>query len=756
MPDLRARHASLAAVAAVAAVALVLAAPASADHSILERVSVGTNNTGNSSSANSTAAFAGASTDGQRVFFDTKESLVPTDTDSSTDLYERSGGTVTLVSTSSTAGNGAFNALYAGSSDDGAHVFFHTQEALVPADTDSNHYDLYERFNGVTTLISTGPASTNAPVDAFFRGASVAGTKVFFETPEALTAGDTNPRTDVYQRSGGTTTLVSTGPTSSTGTTFARFRGASLDGSHVFIETNDKLTSSDTDNATDGYDRNTVAATTTLVSIGPDGGNANVPAFFDASSDDGSKAFFHTAERLDATADTDGFNDVYQRSGATTTLISTSATAGNGAHPADFAGTSGNGSIVYFETDESMVAADTDTSIDVYKRTGGATTLMTDGTAGTDPNLVATPLGVSDDGSHLYFDTTERIVPADTDTSFDIYDTTGATPTLVSVGPSGGNGATDAFFDGASGDGSRVFYETPERLVAADTDSSFDIYERQGATVTLISKGPYAGNGAPHVTFAGQTPDGLSVFMHSTERLAADDTDTVQDVYRAGLSSGGYPRAKGATPLRASLVPAFVQCTSGNRTHGGPPPLNVASCTPPTTLTNDVTIGTPDANGAGTNFSGFVLLKVTAAPNVQITGTFTDVRCGPGTTAPAKCATANATAGADYTGELQVVLSLRMTDLWNSTATGGGSDAATVRDSTIKATFPCSATVGTGVGATCTLNTDANALIAGMLVANRRTTWEIDQISVFDGGPDGVMSTATGNKVFAKQGVFAP
>ena len=80
------------------------------------------------------------------------------------------------------------------------------------ADTDSNHYDVYERTGGVTSLVSTGPTTTNAQVDAFFRGASTDGTKVFFETSEALTAADTNARTDVYQRSAGTTTLVSTGP----------------------------------------------------------------------------------------------------------------------------------------------------------------------------------------------------------------------------------------------------------------------------------------------------------------------------------------------------------------------------------------------------------------------------------------------------------------------------------------------------------------------------------------------------------------
>jgi hypothetical protein len=326
----------------------------------------------------------------------------------------------------------------------------------------------------------------------------------------------------------------------------------------------------------------------------------------------------------------------------------------------------------------------------------------------------------------------------------------------VSAGVINGNGAIDAFFDGASGDGTRVFFDTTEKLVAADTDSSFDIYERQGATLTLISKGPNAGNGAFHVTFVGMTPDGTSVFMHSSEKLAFDDTDTIQDVYRAGEFGGGYPRTKGAFPLRTSLVPAFTQCITGNRTHGGNPPLNAPSCAPPTPITNDLTIGTPDANGAAVGFTGYVLFKVSATPDVLISGSLTDVRCGPGTTAPAKCATANAVSGADYTGELQVVFGLRMTDLWNSTAPGGGPDAATVQDNSLSANFSCASTASTTIGSTCNLNTTANALLGGLAVSGRRATWQIDQVFVNDGGPDGLISTPSGNKVFAKQGVFAP
>ena len=65
----------------------------------------------------------------------------------------------------------------------------------------------------------------------------------------------------------------------------------------------------------------------------------------------------------------------------------------------------------------------------------------------------------------------------------------------LSIGPTGGNGPADVFFSFASGDGARAFFETPESLVAADTDTAYDIYQRQVGTTTLISTGPTGGNG---------------------------------------------------------------------------------------------------------------------------------------------------------------------------------------------------------------------------------------------------------------------
>src|SRR5687768_10088349 len=64
------------------------------------------------------------------------------------------------LSTSPTAGNGAFDASIEGFSDDGTRTFFQTAEQMSPDDTDSSP-DIYMRAGSTTTLISTGPAGGN-------------------------------------------------------------------------------------------------------------------------------------------------------------------------------------------------------------------------------------------------------------------------------------------------------------------------------------------------------------------------------------------------------------------------------------------------------------------------------------------------------------------------------------------------------------------------------------------------------------------
>ena len=498
-------------------VAVGTASSASADHSSLEQVSTGP--TGGNGSFG--ASLAGASADGSRVFFSTPEPLVSADTDTFADIYERSGGQTTLVSTGPAGSTNVSPATFAGASADGSRVFFSTQERLVSADTDT-FADVYERSGGQTTLVSTGPAGGNGIFPASFVGASVDG-RVFFVTMEKLVIFDGNTATDVYEHSGGQTTLVSTGSNFP-----ASFVGASDFGGRVFYRTQARRVSADTDLEFDIYERS--GGQTTLVSTGPFGGNGAFPALAAGVSDDGGRVFFRTVEQL-VSIDTDATEDVYERSDGQTTLVSTGVTGGNGAFRAFFERASADGTRVFFSTDESLVAADTDATEDIYERSDGQTTLVSTGPVGGNGGVSTFFQGASADGSRVFFETAERLVSADTDAASDVYERSGGQTTPVSTGPTGGNGASAATFAGTTADGSRVFFETAERLVSEDTDAAIDAYERSGGQTTLVSTGPVGGNGAFDALFRGASADGTRVYIQTAEPLVSADTDTAADIY---------------------------------------------------------------------------------------------------------------------------------------------------------------------------------------------------------------------------------
>jgi hypothetical protein len=228
----------------------------------------------------------------------------------------------------------------------------------------------------------------------------------------------------------------------------------------------------------------------------------------------------------------------------------------------------------------------------------------------------------------------------------------------------------------------------------------------------------------------------------------------------ASAASATHPRPLSATPITASLVPSFVECTgAGNRTHG--PPLVFPSCNPPVQSSNNITVGTFDANGAASNFKGSIRLAVQVgvpgAPedsDVKIVANMTDIRCKAGNAA---CGSANAADGADYTGEVQGNALIRITDHWNAVAPGGGPDPATVQDIPFPVNATCVATSSTAVGGTCNVVTSANSVVPGVPVKDgKRANVEIQQIQITDGGSDGIIGTPTGNTLAFVQGIFIP
>jgi hypothetical protein len=47
-------------------------------------------------------------------------------------------------------------------------------------------------------------------------------------------------------------------------------------------------------------------------------------------------------------------------------------------------------------------------------------------------------------------------------------------------------------------------------------------------------------------------------------------------------------------------------------------------------------------------------------------------------------------------------------------------------------------------------------LVPGTIEEGKRAIWQIGQVTVLDGGPDGLASTPGDNTPFARQGIFVP
>ena len=216
-------------------------------------------------------------------------------------------------------------------------------------------------------------------------------------------------------------------------------------------------------------------------------------------------------------------------------------------------------------------------------------------------------------------------------------------------------------------------------------------------------------------------------------------------VLAAGASGTGFPRPKGATPVRVALVPSYEPCVTTNRTHA--PPISSPSCAPPVQTSSFLTVGTPDANGAAANSIGSLTLAAIvgdpATPadeaDIKLTASVTDVR--------------RQVDLGDYTGELQANARLRIIDQASGAA---ANESATVEDFVYTFTVPCQATASTTVGATCAVNTSADAIQPGAIREGARAIWQLGDVALLDGGPDGIAATAAGNTEFEQQGVFVP
>jgi len=302
--------------------------------------------------------------------------------------------------------NAAADAVYAGAASDGSRVFFTATQQLVNGDTDQTN-DLYECDipPGVPAPVGTAnPCSSLTEVSHNATGANVEnvvhvsedGSRVYFVAQGALASnlgtndaapvvGDNNLyvwEKDAAHPAGQTTFVakLEANDISSAQST--------ADGRYLVFDTSNRLLASDTDEATDVYRYDAGTGALLRLSTDTSGTGGNAPGIgaelafprsnrpHAAMSDDGSTIVFETTEAL-SPADTDAVKDVYEWREGQVSLISNGG-AGGAFGTEGAIGITPSGRDIFFLTKQPLTAGDSGTEADIYDaRVGGGLPVST-------------------------------------------------------------------------------------------------------------------------------------------------------------------------------------------------------------------------------------------------------------------------------------------------------------------------------------------------------------------------------------------
>jgi hypothetical protein len=339
---------------------------------------------------------------------------------------------------------------------------------------------------------ATGTANLDGATSPFGSGmwalpttVSDDGSRIFFESNDALAPGDA-ATTDVYVREDGTTTRLLSERRGPASTEAASFAGASEDGEVAYIRTTGQLTA-DAKVGTAVY-RYTLA-TDSLELVEDDIGSTL------AVSADGSSIVFTGTNVLDPA---DG-ESLYINRGGTTTRIAPLPFGNTGAH---------------------LVAATNHTQRALRMTADGSVVVFRGSTP--DPGLPAVHRWEADEGL--------TTVSVDQDGNAVAAGFGNLGFTVANIDINAGRGMTD--------DGETVFFDTEEALSARDVNGARDVYAWNDGSVRLITPGADPDGDARYLD---NSADGSTVFFTTYEQvLPRLDDNTARDLYAARVG-GGFP-----------------------------------------------------------------------------------------------------------------------------------------------------------------------------------------------------------------------
>jgi Tol biopolymer transport system component len=412
--------------------------------------------------------------------------------------------------------------------------------------------------SGTTTRVSVSSTGAQANLGSESPALSADGRFVAFTSYAwNLVPGDTNGLVDVFvrDRSTGTTARVSVGPHGAQANGVGTLDTAlSRNGRFVaFASQASNLVTGDTNGTLDAFVRDRWTGTTTRVSVGPHGAQADGGASSDPALSARGRfvAFSSDASNL-VPGDTNGTGDVFVRDRwtGTTRRVSVSSTGTQTDGHGSFApALSGDGRFVAFSSDASnLVPADRNGTADVFVRDRwtGTTRRVSVSSTGTqaDGGASVAP-ALSGDGRFVAFvSNATNLVRGDTNRSIDVFvrDRWTGTTRRVSVSSTAAQAnGSGSFAPGVSANGRFVaFVSDASNLVTGDTNGITDEFVRDrwtGTTrrVSMSSTGAQANGsgsfGTNNVAPALSAKGRFVAFASDATNLVPGDTNASLDVF---------------------------------------------------------------------------------------------------------------------------------------------------------------------------------------------------------------------------------
>jgi VCBS repeat-containing protein len=530
------------------------------------------------------------SSNGRLVFISDATNLVPNDANGSTDafVYDASTNTTTIVAEAdpaapaSLSGSGSSSITANAVSADGRYVVFTSFAGNLVTNDSNKTQDVFlrDRTTGSTTLVSrtstgsSGNAASGSPVIS-----SDGRYIVFTSNASDLVVGDNNSTdTFLYERSTGTTTLISRTSTAFTGVNFFYQPAISSDGRYVaFTSTASNLVANDNNNTDDVFFWDRQTGNLTLISHTSTGNTGDKYARQPTMSSDGRYVAFSSLASNLVAGDSNNVEDIFvwDRQTDHITLVSHTSTGSSGSSNSSKPVMSGDGNYITFVSNASnLVTGDSNSAADIFlwERQTGNVTLVSRTSTGNSGNSSSTAPVISHDGRYVAFASeASNLTAGDSNFTTDVYvyDRQTNTVKLISHTNTGSSGNSYATAPVMSADGQYIVFSSgASNLASSDINGgSADVFlwDRQTDRVSLVSRTNTgtSGNGASSNTVLSSDGTYL-VFSSGASNLVTGDLNGLTDVFGAQISSAPMIALPGSNLTYVENNPATV--LDGNAT----------------------------------------------------------------------------------------------------------------------------------------------------------------------------------------------